>query len=384
MPTASVTVEPVTDRKALKDFVLFPFRLYRNDPHWVPPLISDRMKHFTPGENPFFKHAEVQLFRARRGGETVGTIAAIADETHVQVWGEPVGFFGEFEVIEDEAVAHALFDATAAWLHEHGREVMRGPMNMNINEEVGLLVDGEPGPPVLMMTYNPPYYRAFIEGYGFQKAKDLYAYKVDVAGYGPNCENLPEQVRRVARIARERYHVQMRHLDLSRIDEEVELIKPIYRKAWEKNWGAVPMTDEELSHLAHSLVQIADARLTYLATIDGEPVGCFIGAPDFCQVALHLNGRLFPFGWAKYLWYRRKINGMRVLIMGVLEEHRLKGIEALFYEEGCRRAQEMGMAWAEMSWILEDNYKVRRGIEMMGAEIYRTYRIYDLPLNGTH
>lgn len=382
MATSDLVIRPVTSRAEVKDYVLFPFRLYRDDPNWVPPIISDRLKHFDPRENPFYEHAEVQLFRALRDGQTVGTIAAIADEMHVRVWDEPVGFFGEFECIEDREVAHALFDAARDWLAARCREVMRGPMNMNVNEEIGLLVEGYDGPPVIMMTYNPPYYRRFIEEYGFQVAKDVYAYRVDVAAFGPNCENVPEQVRRVARIATQRYHVTMRHIDLARIDEEVELIKPVYRKAWQKNWGAVPMTDAELHHLARSLVQIADSRLTYLAFIDGEPVGVFIGIPDYCQVAIHMNGRLFPTGWLKYLWYRRKITGMRVLIMGVLEEHRLKGIESLFYLEGCRRAKEMGMEWAELSWILEDNYKVRRGIEAMGGRIYRTYRIYDITTQG--
>ena len=379
MSASSVRVVPVTSRRQVKDLVMFPFRLYRDDPNWVPPLISDRMKHFSPSANPFYQHAQVQLFRALRDGQTVGTIAAIADETHPRIWNEPVGFFGEFEAIDDQEVAHALFDAARDWLAARGREVMRGPMNMNVNEEIGLLVDGYDGPPVIMMTYNPPYYQEMIEAYGFGKAKDVYAYKIDIAGYAADLSNVPGQVKRVARIAVERYGVTLRHLDLRRIHEEVDLIKPIYRKAWQMNWGAIPITDDELDHLADSLVQIADSRITYLAFVDGQAIGVFLAVPDFCQVAIHLGGRLFPTGWLKYLWYRRKITGLRVLIMGVLEEHRLKGIEALFYLEGLRRAKEMGMEWGEMSWILEDNYKVRRGIEAMGGRLYRTYRLYDIP-----
>ncbi len=378
MATPSVRIVPVTSRREVRDLVMFPFRLYRDDPNWVPPLIGDRMKHFDPAVNPFYQHAEVQLFRALRDGQTVGTIAAIADETHPQIWNEPVGFFGEFEVIRDQEVANALFDAARDWLASRGRQIMRGPMNMNINEEIGTLVDGYDGPPVIMMTYNPPYYAELIEAYGFQKAKDVYAYKVDITGYAADLSNVPEQVKRVAQIAVERHGVTMRQVDLKRIHEEIELIKPIYRQAWQKNWGAVPITDEELDHLAASLVQIADPRLTYLAFIKGQAIGVFIAVPDFCQVAIHLGGRLFPIGWLKYLWYRRKISGLRVLIMGVLEEHRLKGIEALFYLEGLRRAKEMGMEWGEMSWILEDNYRIRRGIESMGGKVYRTYRLYDV------
>jgi len=379
MAASKVRIEPVSNRRQLRSFIMFPFKLYRSHPYWVPPLISERFKHFDPDHNPFFEHAEVQLFRAVRDGETVGTIAAIADDLHLEVWQEPVGFFGEFEVIEDYDVAAELLSAARRWLASRGREVMRGPMNLNINEEVGLLVDGFEGRPVIMMTYNPPYYRTSMERYGLLKAKDLHAYKVDISRFGPNMENLPPRVARVARIARQRYNVQVRPLDFGRFEEEVELVKVIYRAAWSRNWSALPMTDGEFAKLASDLRQIADPSLVYLGFIDGEAVGCLVGIPDYNQVAYRLNGRLFPIGWAKFLWYRGKITGIRVLIMGVLEEHRLKGVESLFYQEVCRAAIRKGYQWAEMSWILEDNYKVSRGIEMMGGKVYRTYRLYDMP-----
>jgi len=380
MTATDVHIEPVTTRKDLKAFIMFPFALYRADPCWVPPLIGERFKHSDSKENPFYEHAEVQLFRAVREGKTVGTIAAIADEMHPKVWDEPVGFFGEFEVVEDYLVAEKLFGAARAWLAERGFQVMRGPMNLNINDECGLLIDGFDGVPVIMMTYNKRYYPSFIERYGFAKAKDIYAYKLDIAGYGPNLEHLPEQVRRVARLATERYGITIRHVDMNNLYRDVELIMPIHRGAWSQNWGAVPMTDAEYRYLAANLRVVVDPDLTYLAFLDGKPIGCFVALVDLNQVALHLNGRLFPVGWLKYLWYRRKVNGIRVLIMGVLEEHRLKGVESLFFQEGCRLAAQKGYEWAEMSWILEDNYRVSRGIETMGGKIYRTYRIYDLAI----
>ena len=379
MSPSTIRIEPVTNRKELKQFVMFPFKLYRDDPYWVPPLIGDRLHHFDPHHNPFFEHAETQLFRAVRDGEIVGIVVATADETHPKVWNEPVGFWGEFECIEDYEVAEKLFDAARQWLAERGREIMRGPLNLNINDECGLLIDGYDGSPVIMMTYNPPYYETFVERYGFERAKDLYAFKLDIADYGPNMENLPDRVKRVAKIAQERYGVRMRHMDLSRLDEEMELLKPIYREAWSKNWGAIPMTDAEFAYLANALEQIADPELTYLAFLGDEAVGVMVTLPDFCQVAKHMNGRLFPIGWLNYLWYRRKIDGIRILIMGVKEEHRLKGIEALFYQEGCKVAIRKGYKWAEESWLLEDNYKIIRGVEMMGGKRYRTYRLYDVP-----
>ncbi|MBN1400174.1 MAG: N-acetyltransferase [Anaerolineae bacterium] len=379
MSRATVQIEPVMSRRDLDEVILFPFELYKDDPLWVPPLIAERREHYDPHHNPFFEHAEMQLFRAVRDGHTVGTIAAIDDQLHPRVWNENVGFFGVFETIEDRQVATALLDAARTWLASRGRDVVRGPMNLNINDECGLLIEGYDGPPVIMMPYNPRYYRTFLEEYGFVKAKDLHAYKVDIASYGKDLENLSPRVKRVAQIARERYGVTYRPVNLARLEEELELLKPIHREAWNKNWGALPMSDAEFSYLAKALKQILDPDLSYLGFIDDEPVGVFIVLPDFCQVAKHLNGRLFPFGWIKYLWYKNKVTGMRVIIMGVLEEHRLKGVESLFYVEGCRVAIRKGYQWAEMSWILEDNYKVSRGIETMGGRRYRTYRLYDMP-----
>jgi len=375
----AVHIEPVTSKRALKGVVKFPFELYHGDPYWVPPLIGERIKHLDPNHNPFFEHADMQVFAAIRDGELVGTIAAIDDEMHPRIWNEPVGFFGLFEVIEDYDVAQQLFSAARRWLANRGRKIMRGPMNLNINDECGMLIEGFEGRPVIMMPYNKKYYPEFLERHGFRKAKDLYAYRVEVYEFGPKVKGLPERLSRLAQIAQDRYKVQIRPLDLRHISQELDLIKPIHRKAWSQNWGALPMTDAEYDYLAESLRQIVDPDMSYLAFIDGEPVGCFLVLPDYYEVLHHLNGHLFPVGWAKLLWYQRRIKGLRILIMGVLEEHRLKGVEALFYREACRVAYPKGYRWAEMSWILEDNYKVIRGIERMGGVKYRTYRIYDIP-----
>jgi hypothetical protein len=201
MSDSQVRIERVTTPKELEEFIRFQFHLYRDDPYWVPPLLSERREHFAAHKNPFFEHAAVQLFLARRDGAVVGRIAAIDDQIHPQVWAENTGFFGEFECIEDAPVANALVNAAADWLAERGREAMRGPMNLNINDECALLVDGFDGPPVIMMPYNPSYYGELLERCGLEKIKDIYAYKVDIARFGPNLENLPERVKRVARIA---------------------------------------------------------------------------------------------------------------------------------------------------------------------------------------
>lgn len=384
MVAESIVIEPVSTRKQLREFVLFPFQVYRGDPNWVPPLISDRMAHFDPRHNPFYQHAAVQLFVARRNGRIVGTIAATDDEAHKATWNESVGFWGALEVLPDYEVAAALFDAARAWLAARGVETMRGPFDLNVNDEIGLLIEGRDSPPVVMMTYCPAYYQEFVERYGMVKAKDILAFKTAIYEFGPDVKGLPERLARFARIASERHRVTMRTIDFSRLDEEIELVKPIHRAAWSKNWGAVPMTDAEYSYLANGLKTIADHDMCYLAFIDDKPVGVFVVLPDYCQPLRHMRGRMLPLGWIKFLWHRRKIDGIRVLIMGVLEEHRLKGIEALFYKAACEEAARKGYGWAEMSWILEDNYKVIRGIEGMGGEVYKRYRIYDVPTRGEH
>jgi len=377
MADAQVQIEQVTTPRELEAFIRFQFHLYRDDPFWVPPLLSERRDHFSTEKNPFFEHAAAQLFVAKRGGEIVGRIAAIDDDIHRQVWNENLGFFGEFEAINDEAVAQALVGAASDWLVARGRAAIRGPMNLNINDECGLLVDGFDGAPVVMMPYNPAYYVTLLEGCGLAKIKDLYAYKADISRFGPNLENLPERVKRVAKIAQERYGISVRKIVRKRLDAEVELIKPVYRQAWAQNWGALPMTDAEFDHLVDNLGMIVDEDLCYLAFDGDRPIGCSVTLPDLNQIAAKMKGRLFPFGWYHFLFGRRNVTGLRVLIMGVLQEYRLKGVEALFYQETCRAAVQKGFEWAEMSWILEDNYNVRRGIEMMGGEIYRTYRFYE-------
>lgn len=378
--TDSVQIAPVHSRREVRDVVKFPFELYRFDPNWVPPLIGDRIKHMDPHHNPFFQHAEMQLFRAMRNGRTVGTIAAIADRLHPEVWNEPVGFFGVFEAIEDYAVAEALFDAAGEWLRARGLSVMRGPMNLNINDECGLLIEGFDGAPYIMMAYGKRYYPGFVERYGFAKAKDLYSFATDIYQFGTNPDEIPARLARLSHVATTRYRVRARPIQMANLMAEVELLKPIHRQAWSQNWGALPMSDAEFEYLANQLKSIVDPDLTMLAFIDDEPVGCFVTVPNYNEILPYANGRLWPFGWAKLLMHKKEIRTVRAMIMGVVAEHRLKGIEALFYHRACEIAYAKGYRQAEMSWILEDNYNVIRAIEHMGGRISRTYRLYDKAL----
>ncbi len=380
MGSLDFRIRKVENQQDLMEFIRFPWRVYRDDPYWVPPLISERKAFLDPHKNPFFEHAEVELFLAQKDGETVGTIAAIINDNHNDFHEEKAGFFGLFEVIEDYAVAEGLLVTARDWVKAKGLDVIRGPLNMSINDECGLLIDGFDSSPVVMMTYNPRYYLDFIERFGFVKAKDLYAYLISTDIFNREVSKLPPKFLRVSEAARKRAGVRVRRVNMKDFDAEVEKAKAIYNSAWEKNWGAVPMTDAEFDHLAQGLKKFLDPDLLLVAEVDDRPVGVFVGLPDVNQPLLHVNGRLFPLGWIKYLWYRRKIDTFRAVIMGVIEEYREKGIDALMYVEAAKVAFRKGYRWCEMSWILEDNVMMNRILQRLGGEIYKTYRIYEMVL----
>lgn len=375
-----ITVRPVRTKRDLMQFIKFPFRLYRDDPNWVPPLLFERKAFFNPRKNPFYRHAEVELFLAERGGEVVGTISAHINYTHNEFHNEQVGFFGFLEVIRDYQVAKALLDTACAWVARRGMTAIRGPMNFSTNEECGLLVDGFDSPPVVFMTYNPPYYQEFLERYGMAKAMDLWAYKLDIEAVGRDMSGLPPKLRRVVDLALKRGHFTVRNANIKDFENELARLKAIYNAAWQKNWGFVPMSEEEIDHLARGIKPWVDPDLIFVAEVGGKPVGVSITLPDMNQPLLHMNGRLFPFGWLKFLWYRRKIHICRVFAMGVLEEYRGLGIDAVFYYLTAKAAIPKGYTMAEMSWILETNTMMNRAIRFLGGKVYKTYRIYEKAL----
>jgi GNAT superfamily N-acetyltransferase len=362
------------------ELVKFPFRLYKGDPNWVPPFIEERRDFFDPKKNPFYEHARFQLFLARRDGELVGTIGAVVNDNQNSFHEEKSGGWGFFECVDDQAVAAALFDAAEAWVRGQGMTVIRGPLSFSTNDEVGTLIDGFDEPPMVMMTYNPRYYPTLIEGYGYTKAMDLYAWiSRDIR---QTLDSAPAKLFRVTEKVMEKEGIRLRPLDKGNIEHEIELIKKIYNSAWEKNWGFVPLTDHEIEHLVKSLLPLIDTRLVFLAqTADGEPIGVSLTLPDLHQ-ALRWSGggRMYPFGLLKFLWYKRKINQTRLLIMGVIEKYRGRGVDAYFYLTSAARAAEYGYKRMEGSWILETNTMMNRIIERLGGEHYKTYRVYEKPL----
>jgi GNAT superfamily N-acetyltransferase len=377
---SDLSIEPVGGDEDLLAFIKLPFRIYKGDPYWVPPLISERKDFLNPQKNPFFEHADVTLFLARRNGEIVGTIAALIDHNHNAFHNEKAGSFGFFETIEDYSVAEALLSTACGWAKERGMEVIRGPLNFSQNQECGLLIDGFDESPVIMMTYNPRYYIDFIERFGFVKAHDLYAYIAERKDFSA-IDKFPPKLLRVAEKAREKEQIKFRQVDMANFESELEMTKKVYNRAWVKNWGFVPMTDAEFDYLAANLKPLLEPNLVFIAEANGEPIGISLALPDLHQPLKHMGGRMFPFGWLKFMWYRQKIDTARLIIMGVVEEHRGAGVDALFYLElGREMLKKKRYQRLECSWILESNEAMWRILEHIGARRYKIYRIYEKSL----
>jgi GNAT superfamily N-acetyltransferase len=359
--------------------VTFPFGHYRGDPCWVPPLIEERLEFLSPRKNPFFEHAHVALFLARRGAEVVGTISAAVDERYAALSGERQATFGFFECDREPEVAAALLEAAEGFARGHGATVVRGPMSFSTNHEVGLLVEGFDTPPMVMMTYNPPWYAELITACGYAKAMDMYAYAGDLeAGWRSARPGIFRAAEKAARLA----GVRVRRGDIRRFDEELQRCKLVYQQAWQHNWGFVPLTDREADHLAASLRPVIDPDLVLIAeAADGTPVGMSIGLPDLHQALLRSGGGpMLPLGLLKFLWHRRAIDQFRLWGMGVVEAYRGRGIDALFYVETTRAALAKGYRRAEASWVLESNDMMNRILLHLGLQRTKTYRVYEKKL----
>jgi hypothetical protein len=371
----SVIVSKVTSKKDLQQFIKLPWKIYQNDENWVPPLLTDEKEKFNKNKFPFFEHSEAELFLARKNGEVAGRIAAIKNNNHLKTYQDDVGFFGFFECINDQDVADALFAAAEKWVAQRGLKKIRGPENYSQNETMGVLLNAFDKAPVIEMTYNPQYYVSLIENYKFLKIKDVYAYALH------NITEIPERIARKVGIAEKRYNVNIRPVELKNLDEEARKVVEIYNQAWSENWGAVKLTEKEMEHIKNQLKMILMPGMAFLAEIDGKPVGTSLTIPDINQILIKMNGRLFPFNIFRLLWQKlrnwKDINFVRVYIMGVLEEHRHKGIDLAFYYYTFKNSLKKGIHAGEMSWILEDNTPMINALERLpGIEKYKTYRLY--------
>jgi GNAT superfamily N-acetyltransferase len=367
-----VVVEAVA-RPRLRPFVECQYQIYAGDPHWVPPLRRDEYHRLDPAHNPFWDHAESALWVARRGGEIVGRIAGIEDRLHNETHHDRLAMFGFFEA-RDGAVAQALLTAVETWARGRGSRAVRGPINPSMNDAAGLLVDGFDSEPYALMPYNPPSYARFIEDAGYRKAKDLFAWDIDLEH--PRMERIAKLADRISR----RHGIVVRPVNLKDFDRDLGILQTIYRAAWEDNWGFVAPTDAEMRQLAVDLKPILDPELLLFAELNGRPVGCSIGIPDVNQVLKKMKGRLLPFGLWHFLRRKQIVTRARILLMGVMPEYRRVGLYPLLIHECHRRGVAVGYRRAELSWTLEDNEAVNAGIEAAGGVHYKTYRLYEKPL----
>jgi hypothetical protein len=369
MPDA-LKIVPVTDKRQLNTFVKFPWKVYKGDPNWVPPLLLEQKTTLDTKKNPFFLHSQIQNFLALRNGEAVGRISAIVDEHYNDFQNQKCGFFGFFEAINDKEVSRALFSTAEEWIRARGMDRIMGPTNPSTNTVLGLLIDAFDKPAVIQMPYNPEYYVALIEDFGLTKAHDLYAY------YMEDIVPISDKIQRVAELVRKRKKVTVRPVNMRKLKDEIKLIKSVYNDAWEQNWGFVPWTDEELDFMAADLKMAAVPDLVLFAYVDGELAGWSLALPDVNQAMKRVNGRLFPFGLFILLLFSKKTDMLRVLNLGVRRKFQGMGLDAVFYYETYTRGNKHGFHRGEFSWILEDNHPMRNAMENWGAKIYKTYRLY--------
>jgi hypothetical protein len=377
---ASVAIERIgRSRRELSRFFDVADALYASDPLFVAPIRSDVAKVFQ-GENPFFRHGEMQLFVARRDGRDVGRVAAILDRNHNEFHGEKTAFFGFFESENDPKVAGKLLEAAALWGRERKMTILRGPTNPTLNDEAGLLVDGFDSPPVMMMTYNPPHYAALIEGQGFSKVKDLLAF------WFPLEEKPLERLTRVAeRFRRRSPEIQVRNVTRGSLTRDLGRIREVYNEAWEKNWGFVPMTGEEMDFMAARLKPLLVPELLWIGEAprpDGslEPMAFMLMLPDYNVAIAPTRGRLLPFGWLRFLLARSRVRTVRVVTLGVKKPWRQSGIQSIMMADSLRFLLKKGYTGAEVSWLLEDNELVIGAVRLWGGRLYKTYRIYEKAL----
>jgi GNAT superfamily N-acetyltransferase len=326
-------------------------------------------------DNPFYNNADISMFLVRQNGKVCGRIAAIEDRRFNEHHDSSTGFFGFFESIDNQNVAKLLIEAAKGWLKDRGLNKVMGPASPSMMDEIGVLVDGFDKYPSILMPYHKPYYDTLLKNEGFEKEMDLYAFRV-------NQDTVAiDRMRRAGDIVKKRNPgLEIREVNLKKIDREVQIVRNIFNASWSENWGFIPLSEEELSALADDLKMIVNPKFAHIVEVDGEPVAFSIGLPDLNQALRHMNGRLLPFGIFKLLWYRRKIDRIRTLLMGVIPEYRGKGIDALLHLQSIENGRTEGMYSSELSWVLESNENMVRVAKKLGAEIEKTYRMYRMDL----
>jgi hypothetical protein len=377
---AQVTIRPVGTRRDLRRFVGVPYELHRDSPQWVPPLIRERMEFLDPRKNPYFGHAEVELFLAERDGEAVGRISAQIDHNWDSYRGGNDAQFGFFECREDREAAEALFDAAMGWLADRGRERAYGPMNFTTNDELGIMIEGFEYRPVILEPWHPPYYADLFEQAGFEKAIDIWMWHLEMGKLREGLEFHPA-IHEAAQKSLDENGIRIRSMRRSDMAAEIARFHEVYNEAWGDNWGFVPLDPDEVKFHARNLKLVLDEDWAMIAEKDdGEVVGAALTLPDINQVLPQLNGRLFPFGWLRFLLGRRKIDTVRILALGVKKAYQQTGVAAALYVRHMETTDPDGVMKGEAGWILETNEPMNRALEGMGGKVNKKFRIYEKAL----
>jgi len=372
----SATITPVRDKSALEDFLQLPYRLYRDDPNFVFPLLSEMRHFFDRQKNPFFNHAVAELWVARNAqGQVVGRIGAAVDRYNNEHHDEKVGFFGFYEADTDPELGRALLETARQWIADQGMEIMRGPGCFTSNHDwFGLQVEGTVNRPVIGMPYNHRYYEQHFEDFGLVGVKDLYAWLISTGG------EFPEKMQRLIDRILNRPGLVIRSFDMKRFDQEAALVRELYNQCWNSNWGFIPMDDEDFAYSAKDMKSMVDPDFLLVAELDGTPIGFSLTIPDFNQALQPIKGKLAPFGWLRFLLAKRKIHVARTLLMGVLPDYRRLGVDMAMVYRTMQTGFSKGIETGECSWVLADNRPMNMILEGYGADRYKTYRVYELPV----
>ena len=369
---ADIAIQPVETRSQQQRFIRLPWRIYADDPCWIPPVIMSQQELLGFRKHPFYERSKSQSFLATRGGRDVGRITAIVNAGHIDRYKEQRGFFGFFECDEDTAASRALFQAAGDWLHAQGMTCIRGPANPSLNYECGLLIEGFDTPPFFMMTHNRPWYAQLVEDAGFGKIEDMFAFWGETSmlgGLDPKLVTMVEGVK-------ERFGVTIRPLDRRRFADEVRTFLHIYNESLGGTWGFVPLTSGEIDHMAASLKYLIEPELTLVAEVEGKPVGAVFCLLDYNPRIKAIDGRLFPFGFLRLLWNKKAIKRLRAISTNVIPEYQAWGIGLVLMNGLYERFMKWGLREVEFSWVLESNYLSRRTLERGGALVTKKYRMY--------
>lgn len=375
-----VEIRLVSKKADWSRFLDLPGRIYKNDRNWVPPLKIEQRNLLSVKSNPFFEHGRRSAWLAYEESKLVGRILAFVDDNYVDFHKKAIGFFGYFECIDSQDIANELFDIASSWLLDQGMEVIRGPINLSVTNECGLLTQGFDKPPFIKMGHSLGYYPKLMRNYGFRLEHRLLAYYLTTKTATSN--RLWDRLDRINQRTLKNNTIHIRTINMRKFKEEVSQIFRIYNEFMKDNWGFVPSTEAEMNYMANNLKLIVDPKMVLMAEYKGEIVGCSLAVPNLNQLLPELKGKLFPFGFIKLMLGRKKITDLRLMLIGIVPQFRERGIDVMLYSETIRRSIDRGFKAAELSWISENNVNLRGILEKLGARVYKTYNVFDKPLNS--